>query len=25
MTLEGCRDQYEGDVEQDGKHDMVEV
>ena len=24
-TLEGCRDQSEGDVEQDGKHDVVEV
>ena len=24
-ALEGCRDQSEGDVEQDGKHDVVEV
>jgi hypothetical protein len=23
--VEGCRDQSEGDVEQEGKHDVVEV
>jgi hypothetical protein len=25
VTLEGCQDQSEGDVEQNGKHNVVEV